>query len=143
MNSSWVSCISLSSNGLDWNRVSYVLQSVDSAWLPVTAAAQWNSTLYLNASTGIDSWITYVRWGKTCVWRYSVKIDKCIWKIDMKWAFELQCILLLRIQCVSILDWTYLIHKVAAQKTNIIMRIVAIIRPNGSVPLANFTSKIN
>ena len=91
MNSSWVTCISLSSNSLDWNRVSYVLQSVDSAWLPVTAAAQWNSTLHLNASTGIGSWITYVRWGKTCVWRYSVKIDKCIWKIDMKWAFELQC----------------------------------------------------
>ena len=39
--------------------------------------------------------------------------------------------------------WSHLIHKVAAQKTNMIMRMIAIILPNGSVPLVNFTSKIS
>ena len=140
--SSCVIWISLSSNSLDWNRISYVLQSVDSSWLPVTATAQWNSTLHLNTSAGVSSWITYVRWCLTCVWRYSVKIDECICDnlnqmrhLYFPW-YKFGYISIYR-------TWSHLIHKVAAQKTNIIMRIVAIIRPNGSVPLANFTSKIS
>ena len=139
--SSCVIWISLSSNSLDWNRISYVLQSVDSSWLPVTATAQWNSTLHLNTSAGISSWITYVGCCLTCVWRYSVKIDECICEnlYQMRQYFPWYTFCDISIYRT----WSHLIHKVAAQKTNMIMRMIAIILPNGSVPLVNFTSKIS